>query len=81
MFDNQGNNNHLIRNNHKKTYSVPQRVSFSETVAKCSCGSDYVAILTKEGKLFIYYESAFCEISLPKINDICTADDLIGVVT
>lgn len=82
------NNNHLFKNNHKKTYSLPQKMHFplSVSIKKLSCGEDFVIILTKNGKIYFHYQSAFYVANDKIFNensiiDIATDDNIMIFIT
>ena len=75
------NNNHLFKQNHKKTYSLPQRIPFTHAVAKCVAGYDYILILAGE-MLYCYHQSAMHHLACFKaVSDVATTDNMIVVVT
>lgn len=78
-----GNNNHLFRHNHKKTYSLPQKIPINRTIAKCAPGYDYILLLNSQsGSLSCFYQSAFYQISnIKNVVDASTTDNMIVVIT
>jgi len=78
-----GNNNHLFKHNHKKTYSLPQKLPINRTVSKCAPGYDYILMLySQPGPLACYYQNAIYQIkNFKNVVDIATTDNMIVVVT
>jgi hypothetical protein len=77
-----GNNNHLFKQNHKKTYSLPQKIPIRHQVAACAPGYDYLLILTQQpGPLICYYQAAFYQISnFRSVVDVATTDNMVVIV-
>ena len=82
IHNNKGNNNRLFRQNHKKTYSLPQKIPINQPVHKCAPGHDYILILNKPANpLLCYYQSAIYKINtFPSVKDIATTDNMIVVI-
>lgn len=78
-----GNNNHLFRQNHKKTYSLPQKIPINYPVDKCAAGYDYILMLPKTPcPLICYYQSALYQISnFTDLVDVATTDNMVVIVT
>lgn len=75
------NNNHLFKQNHKKTYSLPQKVPCMGGVSKCVAGYDYMLIIAAE-RLYCYHQSAMHSLECFKtVVDVATTDNMIVVVT
>jgi hypothetical protein len=76
-----GNNNHLFRQNHKKSYSLPQRLPVGRPVGKCVAGYDYLLLLSNRS-LFCYFQSALYHLAhFTTATDIATTDNMIVVLT
>ena len=74
----------MFRQNHKKTYSLPQKLPVNRSVLKCAPGYDYILLLQKSpGPLVCYYQSAFYQIShfASNVVDVSTTDNIIVVIT
>ncbi len=77
------NINHLFRNNHKRTYSRPQKLPIFLNIQKCACGHDFIVILTQENKLYCQYQSALYKMQLTqlipgdKIVDVYASDNTV----
>lgn len=75
------NNNHLFKQNHKKTYSLPQRVPFTHTVGKCVAGYDYILLMAGQ-TLYCYHQSALHHLAhFNMVSDIATTDNMIVIVS
>ena len=68
--------------NHKKTYSLLQKIPIRHQITACAPGHDYLLILTQQpGKLICYYQAAFDQINnFRNVVDISTTDKLIFIV-
>ncbi len=82
------NTNHLFKNNHKKTYSLPQKMPFpfKVKIKKLCCGEDFVIVLTKDGQVYFHYQSAFYlasdkVFSSNTIIDVATDDNIMIFIT
>lgn len=75
------NNNHLFKQNHKKTYSLPQKIPFMNAVSKCVAGYDYMLVMAGE-RLYCYHQSAMHHLEgFKMVVDVATTDNMIVVVT
>jgi hypothetical protein len=76
-----GNNNHLFRHNHKKTYSLPQKIPISRPILKCVAGYDYILILSQPASLSCYYQNAFYQLNnFKNVAAFATTDNMIVIV-
>lgn len=77
-----GNNNHLFRQNHKKTYSLPQKVPLQRSVSQCAAGYDYLLILEHStGTLLCYYQSGLHRVNnFSGVVDVATTDNMVVFV-
>ena len=79
---NVGNTNNIIKNNHKITYSVPQKIPSVKNVTKCACGLDYIALLLQNGTVCVWYKSAIYYLAtIPSLIDIETDEGIIMGIT
>jgi hypothetical protein len=61
---------------------MPQLLPFEESILKCACGFDYVAIITQAGELYFLFQSKFYFINnLPFLFDIATAENTVTLLT
>lgn len=80
MLD-SGNNNHLIRNNHKRTFSLPQKVQLASAIVRCACGDDFVVMVNALGELHFLIKSAVYIVrSFGGVKDVYCEENTIVVV-
>lgn len=71
----------MFKQNHKKTYSLPQKLPINKNVQKCVAGYDFIIILSAPS-VYCYYQSAIYHLNhFKEVVDVATTDNMIVVVT